>query len=314
MRTPTPLPDPFHEGAFRVSDALRAGVTPGRLRGADLEAPFRGVRAQPIADVVGLATAYAPLMAPHQCFGGITAARLWGMPIAATWTRDEPLIIARPNRTAPGSFAGTRQIAFDERRLQPTETLGLRVLGPLATALTLARELDHEALVQVLDALLTPSRWYPDLALPRRPGHPYATPEQLDSFLERCAGLAGIPALRAAAADARVGVDSRFETVTRRLIVEAGLPEPIVHPLVVIDGLDWHPDLAYPELRIAIEYEGDGHRDERQWHVDIERYARFEAAGWIIVRVTRDHMARRGAHFVERLRAARARRADMGQV
>lgn len=314
MRTSRPLPEPFHEGAFLVVDALSAGVTPGRLRGADLEAPFHGVRSQPITDVVGLATAYALLMAPHQCFGGMTAARLWGMPIAATWTRDEPLVIARPNRTAPGTFAGTTHIAFDERRLRQTETLGLRVLGPLATALTLARELDHEALVQVLDALLTPSRWYPGLALPRRAGHPYATPEQLDAFLERCTGLAGIPALRAAAADARVGVDSRFETITRRLIVEAGLPEPIVHPLVVIDGVEWHPDLAYPELRIAIEYEGDGHRDERQWHVDIDRYARFEAAGWIIVRVTRDHMARRGAHFVERVRAARARRIGVTQV
>lgn len=309
MRTPSPLPDPFHEGAFRVAEALRAGVTRGRLRGADLERPFRGVRVPRVTDVVALATAYASVMAPHQCFGGITAARLWGLPIATAWTRDEPLVIARPNRTAPGSFAGTRHIAFDDHRLVQSETLGLRVLGPLATALTLARELDHEALVQVIDALLTPSRWYPGLALPREAEQPYATPEQLDAFIERCTGLAGVSALRAAAADARVGVDSRFETITRLLVVEAGLPEPAVHPLVVIDADEWHPDLAYPELRIAIEYEGDGHRDERQWHVDIDRYARFEAAGWITVRVTRDHMARRGAHFVERVRAARARRA-----
>lgn len=88
-----------------------------------------------------------------------------------------------------------------------TETLGLRVLGPLATALTLARELRHEALVQVVDALLTPSRWYLGLALPREAEQPYATPEQLDAFIERCGGLAGVSALRAAAADARVGVD-----------------------------------------------------------------------------------------------------------
>jgi hypothetical protein len=117
-----------------------------------------------------------------------------------------------------------------------------------------------------------------------------------------------VGALREAAADARVGVDSRFETVSRLLIVEAALPEPVVHPRVVIDGVAMSPDLGYPELRIAIEYEGDGHRDERQWHIDIDRYARLEAAGWITVRVTRDHMRRRGAHFVERVRAALARR------
>lgn len=308
MRPPTPLPDPFDEGVFLVADALRAGIGKGRLRGADLEVPFRRVRSLPITDVHSLAAAYAAIMPPHHCYGGRTAGRLWGLPIAAKWTRDEALVIARPNRTAPGTVTGTTHIAFAADRLEVTETLGLRVLEPLSTALTLARELHHEALVQVLDALLTPSPWYPGLRLPRGPGQAFTTPEQLDAFLERCKGLAGVTALRAAAADARVGVDSRFETITRRLIVEAGLPEPLVHPLVVIDGLEWHPDLAYPALKIAIEYEGDGHRDEHQWHVDIDRYARFEAAGWITVRVTRDHMARRGAHFVERVRAARARR------
>lgn len=308
VRTPVPLPEPFTVGAFRVADAKRAGVSAGRLRAGDLEAPFRGARTQPVTELRHLAAAYAQVMADHHCFGGITAARLWGLPIAAKWQRDEPLVIARPNRTVPATAKGTRGIAFDATRLMVTEAEGLRLLEPLATALTLARELDHEALVQVLDALLTPSRSYPGLRLPRAAREPYVTHEQLDHFIERCKGLAGVTALRAAAEDARVGVDSRFETITRLLIVEAGLPEPVVHPLVIIDGIEWHPDLAYPELKIAIEYEGDGHRDERQWHVDIDRYARFEADGWIVVRVTRDHMAQRGAHFVERVRAGRARR------
>ncbi|WP_206446179.1 hypothetical protein [Agrococcus sp. KRD186] len=218
------------------------------------------------------------------------------------------MVIARPNRTATGYARGTRHIAV-HGGLQRDAMHGVRLLAPMPTALTLARDLPQEALVQVLDALLTPSRWYPGLQLPRAAGEPHATPEQLRRFIESCSRLVGVPALRAAAADARVGADSRFETITRLLIVEAGLPEPVVHPLVVIDGIDMHPDLAYPELKIAIEYEGDGHRDERQWAVDIERYAPMEAAGWITVRVTKDHMARRGAHFVERVRAALARRA-----
>ncbi|MDR7233013.1 hypothetical protein [Agrococcus sp. BE272] len=308
MRPSTPLPEPFDLGAFRVGDALAEGLGRGRLRGADLEQPFRGVRSRPITDVAALASAYATIMPPHQVFGGITAARLWGLPIAERWSRGEPLVVARPHRTAPSVVPGTRHLAFDPTRLRTTELDGLRLLGPLATALTLARELSHEALVQVADALLTPSRSFPGLRLERKPERGYATPQELDDFIARCAGLAGVAALRAAAADARVGVDSRFETITRLLIVEAGLPEPVVHPPVVVDGEEWHPDLGYPELRIAIEFEGDGHRDERQWHVDIDRYARFEAAGWTTVRVTRKHMARRGAHFVERVRAARARR------
>lgn len=302
-----PLPEPFRDGPFLVAEALRAGIGDGRLRGSDLTMPFHRVRATSIASVRELAAAYATVMAPHHVYGGITAARLWGLPIAEAWTSEELLVIARPHRTAPGCARGTRHVAVD-RGLQRNEMRGLRLLAPMPTALTLARELPHEALVQVLDALLTPSRWYPGLGLPRAAGKPHVTPEELQHFIDSCSRLAGVTALRAAATDARVGVDSRFETITRLLIVEAGLPEPVVHPLVEIDGFDMHPDLAYPELKIAIEYEGDGHRDAGQWAIDIDRYARMEAAGWTNVRVTRDHMARRGAHFVERVRAALARR------
>ncbi|GEK81158.1 hypothetical protein ABA31_25090 [Agrococcus baldri] len=308
MRRHAPLPPTYDDAPFRVVDALNDGVTKGRLRGTDLEVPFRRVRSAPITDVHGLASAYATVIPPHHAFAGLTAGRLWGLPIAQAWARAEPLVIARPNRSAPGYARGTRQIAYDATRLSRTLLGGLPVLEPLPTALTLARELSHEALVQVLDALLTPSRWYPGLKVPREPERGHVTLEEIDAFLVACRGLTGVPALRAAATDARVGVDSRFETVTRLLIVEAGLPEPVVHPLVVADGIDHHPDLAYPELRIAIEYEGDGHRDERQWHVDIERYARLEAVGWTTVRVTRDHLARRGAHFVARIRRAIALR------
>lgn len=309
MRTPKPLPTPLAAAPFTVHEALAAGTSEARLRAPDLLAPFRGVRAHTLDGVHDHAAALATVMAPHHVFGGITAARLWGLPIAAAWTAAEPLVLARPAGTTRGFTKGTRQIAFDAARLDIAQHRGLRLLEPLATALTLARNMQHEALVQVVDALLTPSVLYPGLELPRRAEQPWATPEQVAAFLDRCAGLAGVRALRAAAEDARPGVDSRFETITRVLIVEAGLPEPLVHPLLVIDGIEMHPDLAYPEWKIAIEYEGDGHRDKHRWHIDIDRYARMEAAGWISVRVTKDHMARRGAGFVERVRGAIVRRA-----
>ncbi|SDS42017.1 hypothetical protein [Agrococcus carbonis] len=309
MPAKQPLPEPFHQGAFRVRDAMRAGVSADRLRHGSLIAPFRQVRAHAIDTVLDLSTAYATVMAAHHAFGGITAARLWGLPIAERWTKDEPLVIARPRGSTRGFTRGTRHIAVDPVRTTVVEVDGLRLLDPWGTTRTLARELSHEALVQVLDALLTPSQRYPGLALRRDAGRPWATPERLAALLRRDRGLAGVAALRAAAAHARVGVDSRFETIVRLLLVEAGLPEPAVHPLVVVDGIESRPDLGYPDSRIAIEYEGDGHREERQWHVDIDRYARLESAGWITIRVTRAHMARRGAHFVQRVRAALARRA-----
>lgn len=300
MRRPEPLPAAIANAPFRVADALEAGVTRDRLRSSDLVMPFHGVRATSADSVLELASAYAPLLPPHHCFGGVTAARLWGLPIATAWSEDEALVIARVHGANRGFVTGTRQIAVRSDTLQMRH-LGLRMLTPLATALTLARELEHEHLVQVLDALLTDSRNYPGLLVPRESEAAHVTPTQLATFIEAHAGLNGIVALRAAAEDARAGVDSRFETITRVLIVEAGLPEPVVHPEVVIDGITYRPDLGYVDQKVAIEYEGEQHREDRRWQQDIDRYAHFEAAGWSRVRVTNRDLGQRGARLIARL-------------
>ena len=46
-------------------------------------------------------------------------------------------------------------------------------------------------------------------------------------------------------------------------------------------------EIAYPRLRVAVEYEGDHHRvTTRQWNRDIEKYSAYAAAGWHTLRVT----------------------------
>jgi hypothetical protein len=305
MRLPSPLPEPVSGRPFLVGDALRAGAGRERLRRRDLLAPYFGVRTTSMANLRDLAAAYATKMPAHHAYGGITAARLWGLPVPRRWTPDEPLVIARPTGTTRGTARGTRHIAVHPELLTAVTRHGLMLLTPLSTLITLGRELDHEHLVHVIDALLTTSRRYPDLALPRSP---FATPEQLTAHLAGRARLHGAAAVGAAAADARVGVDSRFESITRRCIVLAGLPEPVVHPLVVIDGIELHPDLGYPELKIAVEYEGEGHLDPKRWAEDILRYELLEAAGWIVVRITKGDVAGAGAACARRVRAALARR------
>lgn len=275
------------------------------MRSGDLVAPFRGVRTTSVERFEDVAAAYGAWMPDHHALAGMSAARLWGLPLPTEWSPEEPLVIARPHGSTRGRARGTRHISVDASRLDFAEHRGLRVLAPVATALVLARELDHEHLVHVVDALLTGSKRYPDLELPRRP---HATPAQLIAFVERCVGLQGAVALRAAAADARVGVDSRFETITRRCIVLAGLPEPVVHPLVVVDGIELHPDLGYPDRKVAVEYEGEWHLDPKRWAEDILRYEMLEAAGWIVVRITKADLARGGERCARRVLAALARR------
>ena len=74
-------------------------------------------------------------------------------------------------------------------------------------------------------------------------------------------------------------------------------------------GLIARNDLAYPELRIAIEYEGDGHRTDRtQWRRDIRRQRELEDLGWIVIRLTEHDLHDGLASFLTRIRRAIATR------
>jgi very-short-patch-repair endonuclease len=54
-------------------------------------------------------------------------------------------------------------------------------------------------------------------------------------------------------------------------------------------------EIAYPEFKVAVEYEGDHHRtSKKQWNRDIEKQRAYEAAGWVIVRLTSENLYGRG--------------------
>ena len=83
-------------------------------------------------------------------------------------------------------------------------------------------------------------------------------------------------------------MESRLEA---RRSCSAGLPEPAVNQDVVVDGVlhRARPDLSYPALKIAIEYEGDHHRtDRRQWRRDKTRRRLLEDTGWLVIEVIAD--------------------------
>lgn len=68
-------------------------------------------------------------------------------------------------------------------------------------------------------------------------------------------------------------------------------------------------DLAYPELKIAIEYEGDGHRtNKKQWRIDIQRQRDLEARGWIVIRLTELDLRDDAKSLIARIRGAIASR------
>ena len=120
-------------------------------------------------------------------------------------------------------------------------------------------------------------------------GRPAATMATLTAAVEAHRGSPGVPRLREAVPLLRYGALSRKETLLRLRIVRFGLPEPEINFRILAtrhDGYVPMVDLAYPEYRVAIEYEGDHHRDSGQFRKDVRRYERIQDVGWLVVRVT----------------------------
>jgi hypothetical protein len=83
------------------------------------------------------------------------------------------------------------------------------------------------------------------------------------------------------------GAQSPPESHLRVRLVLAGLPRPVVqHPVRLPSGLVLHPDLAWPEFRVAVEYDGHPHADPDQLHPDRKRLNQLVGAGWIVLHVT----------------------------
>ena len=120
-------------------------------------------------------------------------------------------------------------------------------------------------------------------------GPALTTPDELRPIAASWPRFRGRTALQHALRLVRAGVGSPQETALRLSILHAGLPEPEVTAPITIGGRTYRPDLSYPPLRIAIEYEGAHHLTHRwQWTSDITRERDFNDHGWIYIRVTAD--------------------------
>ena len=277
------IPHPFLGSPFGAADALATGVPARRLRRRDLEAPFYAVRAArgSLDSLVALCQAYAIRADSDEFFSHITAARLWGLPVPRRLElrREIDVSVFRPAN--PPQAAGV--IGHQISRSVPLRVVsGLSVAPPVETWLQLGAVLGLDDLIIAADSLVRRKR-------------PLAALDQLGVALANAYRRPGLRLLREALREVRAGTDSPRETLTRLIITRAGLPEPVVHFEVHNDRGDFvgTPDLFYPRYRIALEYEGDGHRtDTRTFNDDIERAELFQEAGCRYVRITRDHVDR----------------------
>lgn len=305
MRRPARLPRRLSE-RFSVAEAAAAGVGRSRRDGADLARPFHGIRSTEKPETFfAVVDCYRPRMRAGHRFGGRTAMRLWGLPHPRPWRPSEPLDILVPPDAAPPRTRGAHGRRLSAQRAGSQILSGVPVVDPVAAFFTCAHELTVGEATQVIDALISSADTYPGLAFVR----PATTLGEIRSRMLAWGRFPGCGTVRAALPLAREGVESPKETETRLLLVASGLPEPVVQFEVREDGrLIARVDLAYPELRIAIEYEGDGHRtDRRQWRIDIRRQRELEARGWIVIRLTEADLGTGSDALIASVRQAIAR-------
>ncbi|MEV7619733.1 DUF559 domain-containing protein [Microbacterium sp. NPDC089321] len=305
MRHQTSLPHQLGE-RFSVADARALGVGRGRIRARDLARPFHGVRARrPEAGFLDRMQAYGHRMRPTQRLIGRSALRAWRLPFPVRWTPAEPLEVAAPRDENPPRTTGVKGRRLTASRATTWVIDGVAVVDPLAAVFSAAAELTASQVVVLLDAVMTTADNYPGLL----PGRPVCTREQIESRLAEWGAFRGCVAVREALALARPDVESPKESETRVLLLAAGLPEPRVQYRELDGGrLVARIDLAYPECKVAIEYEGDGHRTEReQWRRDIQRQRELEDRGWMVIRLTQADLGHPDA-VVDRIRRAIASR------
>jgi hypothetical protein len=283
MRLPSPLPAPLDVRPFSVGEALAVGVSPGRLRASDLVIPHRGARVQDVPDGVrARAEALVSLLAPDEFFSHTTALALWGLPLPARW-EDGPLHVAGTT-----SRQRRRRGVVGHRLLPgtPRRTVGsLTVSSPVEAWIESAAMLGVDELVELGDSLA--GSWSPD---------PSARGIDLDVLFDALRAARRRPgqarAVRASLL-VRKRVDSPQETRLRLLVIRAGLPAPDVNvKRKTAHGLYLgKPDLSWWTQKVAVDFEGDGHRiDRTQWQRDIDRRERFVDDGWSYHRVTDRHL------------------------
>jgi hypothetical protein len=259
---------------FLGSEALALGLlSRAQLYGTRFQRVFPGVYL-PAGSGLDLATrsraAYLFVRERGGVLTGYSAALMLGADCAprtapaevlvSRHTQRQPMLRVRYGTPGPGDVV---------------EVEGLRVTGPGRTAWDLSRRLSLTEAVVAVDSLGRATAFIPRDLLERRRESPGA---------RNCRRLDEVVAL----ADPRA--ESPGESRLRVGLVRAGLPRPEVqyrisdeHGFVLARA-----DLAYPHVRMAIEYDGSAHFSVRAGKRDRHRDAVLAGYGWLTMRMTDD--------------------------
>jgi very-short-patch-repair endonuclease len=174
---------------------------------------------------------------------------------------------------------------------------GMAVTTPARTAFDLARQVPARGagigpVVAGVDALLNASR---------------IGVGEIRAVARRHPGVRGVRQADEVLRLVDAGAESPKETWLRLMIRRQGFP-PVQTQIEVHDEhgiFVARLDMGWPELKVAMEYDGDQHRtDRRQYVRDMRRREDLDRLGWIVVRVVAEDLE---VQIVRRIQTARER-------
>jgi len=273
---------------FRGTDALAAGVvTRHRLR-TDFEMVHRNVyirRGQKLTPVTRAVAAWL-WSGRTATVAGLSAAALHRTAWIDDWL---PAELNRPSRDkARGIILRSDTLDDDETCVRD----GIRMTTPARTAFDLGRRKGLTAAAIRLDALMHATE---------------VKAADVELLADRHRGARGLVQLRRVLHLADGGAESPYETKTRLVLVDGGLPRPDTQIEVLNEwgAVMARIDMGWEEWKVGVEFDGAQHwTDPAQRSRDIDRLAELEARGWAIIRVSADMLRRRPHVVVARVHRA----------
>ena len=281
------------ETPFLATEALAAGVVTRHRLKTEFESVHRNVyirKGQPLTPVTRAVAAWL-WSGRRATMAGLSAAAL----LQTKWIDDG--LPAELNRAGRDK---ARDVILHSDALTDADVVlhdEIRLTTPARTAYDLGRRKGLPTAVIRLDALA------------RATG---LKSIEVELLAEQHSGARGIVQLRRALQLMDPGSESPYETRTRLMLIEAGLPTPSTQIGVSHDGIFVaRLDMGWAEWKVAVEFDGAQHwTDPAQRTRDIDRWAELEALGWRIVRVSADLLRNRPrlviARVLDALRAAGA--------
>ncbi|HWF28578.1 MAG TPA: hypothetical protein VG327_09400 [Mycobacterium sp.] len=191
----------------------------------------------------------------------------------------------------------TRGLVVHRREGAPlTMVAGRPVTTPAWTAIEVARGLRRPRALATLDAAL-------------RSGT--CSRADLTRMLRPQSGRRGIVAARELLPLASALAESPMESEARLVMIDGGLPPPILqYEVVDLDGCVWRLDFAWPDLRVAAEYDGvDWHSGPEAFFRDRRRGGALQDLGWVVVPIVAADVRYRPVELVRRIEMRLARAA-----